>query len=184
MQDRPRLSRRRGQRHDPCVRNSGANNDARPIAIVDIDGTIADVRHRLHHIQGSRKKNWKAFFEAMDHDMPIGPVIERVRELAKTTEIVIVTGRPESYESRTVRWLEKYDVPFDRLLMRRAGDRRQDFVAKEDLLRELPIERITLAIDDRGPVCEMYRRHGIEVVEVASDEANQAVNEVYRRHPE
>lgn len=157
---------------------------ARPIAIVDIDGTVADVRHRLHHIQGPKKKNWKAFFESMDRDTPIEPIIARVRELAGTHEIVIVTGRPESYERRTIAWLREHGVPFERLLMRRAGDRRQDFVAKEDLLRELPKGRVALAIDDRAPVCEMYRRHGIEVIEVAGDEENQDVNEAYRRHPE
>jgi hypothetical protein len=157
--------------------------DSRGIVIVDVDGTVADVRHRLHHIRGPGKKNWKAFFEAMDLDTPIRPVIERVRELAATSVVVIITGRPESYRMRTARWLEKHDVPFSRLLMRRAGDHRQDFVAKEDLLRELPAGRVTLAIDDRAPVCEMYRRHGIEVIEVAGDAENQAVNEVYRRHP-
>src|SRR5205085_11743589 len=113
-------------------------DDARDIVIVDIDGTIADVRHRLHHIQGPRKKNWKAFFEAMDRDTPIEPIIEQVRDLARTNEIVIITGRPQSYEKRTIAWLEKHGVPFSRLLMRRSGDHRQDFVAKEDLLRELP----------------------------------------------
>ena len=28
--------------------------------IVDIDGTIADVRHRLHHVKDG-KKDWNAF---------------------------------------------------------------------------------------------------------------------------
>jgi len=154
-----------------------------PIVIVDIDGTVADVRHRLHHIQGPGRKNWKAFFEAMDRDLPIPAVIERVRTLAKENEIVLVTGRPQTYEARTRAWLEKHDVPFSRLMMRRAGDRRQDYVTKEDLLLELPVDRIILAIDDRVPVCEMYRRHGIEVVEVRSDEENQDVNDAYRQHP-
>ncbi len=163
---------------------SSSLDDSREIVIVDIDGTIADVRHRLHHIKGPKKKNWKAFFEAMDRDTPIRPVIERVRELARTSEIVIITGRPESYEARTLAWLARHDVPFSRLLMRRSGDHRQDFVAKEDLLHELPAGRVTLAIDDRAPVCEMYRRHGIEVIEVASDVENQDVNEAYRKHPD
>ena len=35
----------------------------RPLAIVDIDGVVADVRHRLVHVQ-SRPKDWDAFFDA------------------------------------------------------------------------------------------------------------------------
>ena len=34
----------------------------RPVVIVDIDGTVADVHHRLHHIEGRGRKNWKGFF--------------------------------------------------------------------------------------------------------------------------
>ena len=37
--------------------------DGRPLAIVDIDGVVADVRHRLHHLD-RRPKNWSAFFAA------------------------------------------------------------------------------------------------------------------------
>lgn len=157
--------------------------DGRGLVIVDLDGTIADVRHRLHHIQGGGRKNWKRFFEAMHLDRPIDGVIARVRELAQANDIVILTGRPETYEKITVAWLRQNDVPFSRLLMRRAGDHRQDYVAKEDLLHELPVERVRLAIDDRAPVCQMYRRHGIEVLEVESDADNQDVNEEYRKHP-
>ena len=30
--------------------------------VVDLDGTLADCTHRLHHIRGRRRKNWDAFF--------------------------------------------------------------------------------------------------------------------------
>jgi hypothetical protein len=50
-------------------------DQTRPIVIVDIDGTVADVHHRLHHIQGRGRKNWKRFFESMDYDTPIASVI-------------------------------------------------------------------------------------------------------------
>jgi len=37
--------------------------------IVDLDGTLADVKHRLKHVQTPGKKNWDAFFKAMHLDM-------------------------------------------------------------------------------------------------------------------
>jgi hypothetical protein len=124
----------------------------------------------------------------MDRDEPIAAILQKVRDLSATSDIVLLTGRPENYREHTVAWLTKHDVPYTQLLMRRAGDHRPDYTAKEDLLRELPRERISLAIDDRAPVCEMYRRNGLEVLEVAGDEqgeiANNEVNDAYRRHPE
>lgn len=38
--------------------------------IVDIDGTVADLRHRLHFIQGE-KKDWDAFYARVSGDFPI-----------------------------------------------------------------------------------------------------------------
>jgi len=35
--------------------------------IVDIDGTLADVEHRVHHVQ-NEPKDWKSFNENMEHD--------------------------------------------------------------------------------------------------------------------
>ncbi|MFN2426407.1 MAG: hypothetical protein ABR587_08170 [Candidatus Binatia bacterium] len=171
-------------RMKPPPRLDPGDEPGRGLVIVDVDGTIADVRHRLHHIEGQGRKNWKRFFEAMDDDEPIADIVDMVRALARTNDIVILTGRPDNYEKRTIAWLAKHDVPFSRVLMRRAGDHRQDYVTKEDLLLELPVERVVLALDDRPPVCEMYRRHGIETLEISSDSGNQQVNEFYRRLPD
>lgn len=43
-------------------------------AIIDIDGTLADCRHRLHHVLPGRKRDWDAFFGEMDDDDLIWPV--------------------------------------------------------------------------------------------------------------
>ncbi len=152
----------------------------KPVVLIDVDGTLADVRHRLHHIRGG-KKNWKAFFEASDRDTPIASTVDRVRSLAQDHEIIIITGRPESYRARTLAWLKRHDIPFSDVFMRRDGDHRPDFVVKEEALRRWPKERITLVMEDRPPVCDMWRKHGIRCELVESDEANQAVNEIYRK---
>ncbi len=155
----------------------------RTYVIVDIDGTIADVRHRLHHIKGNGRKNWKAFFEGMDRDVPIVERLEQVRDLSAVHGILIVTGRPEHYRARTEHWLKKHGVKYDRLYMRRTGDHRPDYEAKTAVLDDIDPKRIVLAIDDRPPVCEMWERHGIKCQRVASDEENQKVNELYREKP-
>lgn len=49
--------------------------------IVDIDGTVADLRHRLHFIQGE-KKDWDAFYSHAGEDSPIESVINVINSLA------------------------------------------------------------------------------------------------------
>jgi hypothetical protein len=149
-------------------------------AIVDIDGTIADVRHRLHHIKGPGRKNWKRFFEEMDRDQPIASMVDYVRELAADHTILIVTGRPETYRPQTERWLRDHDVPYEKLYMRRNGDHRPDYEAKTAVLQEIPAGQIAIAIDDRPPVCAMWEAHGIRCMKVNSDQESQEINELYR----
>jgi uncharacterized HAD superfamily protein len=152
----------------------------KPVVLVDIDGTLADVRHRLHHIRGGGRKNWKAFFEGMDRDTPIASIIAWVQSLVPQHEIVILTGRPEQYRARTIAWLNKQQVPFDVLVMRGNGDHRPDYEMKRDVLDRVPKHRIKLVIEDRPPVCDMWLKQGVRCVLVNSDEANQMVNEIYR----
>lgn len=155
-------------------------DEGRKVVIVDMDGTLADAAHRLHHIR-SRPKNWKAFFEGMDRDPLIPVVADWVRALAADHDIAIVTGRPAEYADRSTAWLRKHDIPFVQLFLRRSGDHRPDYVAKEDLLRVIPPERIAFAIDDREPVCAMWKRNGVRCFLVSSGEENRAINEEYRK---
>ena len=130
------------------------------MVLVDMDGTLADSRHREHHVEGKRK-NWPAFFAAMDADEPNPAIAEWVGELSSSYDIVIVTGRPQQYLRNTIEWLQKYKLPFAQILMRREGDRRPDFVVKEEMLQALDLQRIAFVIDDRPSVCDMWERSGL-----------------------
>ena len=146
-----------------------------------MDGTLADVNHRLHYIQGPEKKNWKRFFEGQVSDTPVDSIRERILQLAADHEIVIVTGRPELYRPGTEAWLHKYHIPYSRVFMRPHGDHRPDYVVKKEILDHIGADRVVMAFDDREPVCDMYRDAGIDVTQVTSDQANQRINEQYRR---
>ena len=39
------------------------------VAIFDVDGTLMDIDHRRHFVEGD-KKDFKSFFAAMDQDIP------------------------------------------------------------------------------------------------------------------
>jgi uncharacterized HAD superfamily protein len=151
----------------------------RKIVLVDIDGTLADVSHRLQFARGPRK-DWGRFFAAMDRDQPINAVIEFVMRLAGKYEIVIFTGRPEDYRKKTMSWLRRHRVPFSKLLMRPARDHRPDYIVKREMVAKLGEDRIHFAVDDRPQVCDILRQLGLTVLEVSSDVRNQQINEFYR----
>lgn len=132
----------------------------RPLAVVDIDGVVADVRHRLHHIE-SRPKDWAAFFAAADADPPLAEGVARVRALAADHDVVYLTGRPEHLRRATEEWLARHGIPGTRLLMRRRGDYRPARVTKADELRRLGrVRDVAIVLDDDPEVCAALRAAG------------------------
>jgi FMN phosphatase YigB (HAD superfamily) len=137
------------------------------LVLVDMDGTLADVSHRVHHVRGRGRKNWGAFFRAMVHDPPHEVIADWVRNLKPEYTVVILSGRPSEYARHTVEWLRQYEIPFDHLLMRRSGDHRPDHVVKKELMDTLPRDRIAFVIDDRASVCRMWRDQGLRCFQIA-----------------
>jgi hypothetical protein len=134
-------------------------------ATVDLDGVVADVRHRLHHIE-RRPKDWDAFFAAAVDDpvLPEGRAV--VEELVgRGHEVVWLTGRPERCRWDTHSWLRRNGLPDGRLYMRRDGDRRPARVTKLAILRELARDRpVTVAVDDDDDVVRVLREAGFPVL--------------------
>jgi len=142
----------------------------RNTVIVDIDGTLADVQHRLHFIQGPGKKNWNQFFKNAHKDEPVEIVRRWVNNLAPEYTAVLITGRPEDFRNDTEAWLKQHGIRYKKLYMRRSGDHRPDAVVKQELLDRVGRERVAFVIDDRPPVCDMYRKCGLRVFQVSSGE--------------
>lgn len=136
------------------------------IIVVDIDGTLADISHRQHHIKGKRKK-WQKFFQAMDKDLPVPAIAAKVRMLSQDHTIVLVSGRPDDYRRLTEDWLKRHKIPYHQLFMRQSGDFRDDDVVKQEILNQhLNKDKIKLVIDDRPRVIRMWRKNGLQVEDV------------------
>jgi len=140
------------------------------IVIVDIDGTLADVQHRLHHIKGPGKRNWGKFFRDAHKDQPVEIVARWVNNLAPEYTAILITGRPEECRKDTETWLTQHGIRYKKLHMRSTGDHRPDTVVKKELLEKVGPERVAFVIDDRPPVCDMYRECGMRVFQVSSGE--------------
>jgi phosphoglycolate phosphatase-like HAD superfamily hydrolase len=135
----------------------------RDLVVFDIDGVVADVRHRLHHIE-RKPKDWDAFFDAAARDTPLAEGVSLARELLDSYDLAWLTGRPERLRRVTTRWLGALDLPTAPLVMRRNRDFRPARVTKVDELRTLAEGRtITLVVDDDPAVIDAIAGAGFPV---------------------
>lgn len=138
----------------------------RPIVLCDIDGTLADGRHREHFVQGE-KKDWTSYYSLLSADSPIDLVVRWVRALADDHAICLVSGRPDTYQRETMFWCSLHGIPYEWLFMRAGSDKRPDTMIKNDILKCIPKEKIAFAIDDRPRVIrEVWRANNVRVFPV------------------
>jgi HAD superfamily, subfamily IIIB (Acid phosphatase) len=143
---------------------TSSDGEVRPYAVLDIDATLSDTRHRLHHLE-RRPKNWDAFFDASKYDAPLEEGLAIAGSLARGHEIVYLTGRPERLRKDTERWLRRYGLPEGRLLMRRDTDRRPSVLLKLGRLQRLAAERkVAILVDDDDTVCKAAEKAGFAVL--------------------
>ncbi len=129
--------------------------------MLDVDGVLADVRHRLHHLE-SRPKDWAGFFAAMGEDGVLPEGLELAQEIAAEGHAVVyLTGRNESYRVVTQDWLERHGFPEGLLVMRPDRDRRPARLFKPQALRRIAVRReVLLVVDDDPAVVDALTQDG------------------------
>lgn len=148
--------------------------------ILDLDGTVADCRHRQHFAQAGE---WDDFHKRCEHDATFSAVADLVRTLNNTTttgagidadviEFVALTGRTEDYRKQTIDWLQNHDLFVDHLLMRQSNDFKSDVEMKIELLelhygsKEKVLSSVWFVLEDRDKVVDGLRNYGLEVWQV------------------
>ena len=101
--------------------------------VFDLDGTLANIEHRLHFIH-KKPKDWKSFLASVDRDTPNPWVVDLLNAVRPHGETLVLTGRSETTREATFNWLLDHNVMYDYLVMRKEGDNRQDTVTKPELL--------------------------------------------------
>lgn len=144
------------------------------VVICDLDGTLADIKHRLHFVRDlpeGQKKDWKGFFDNIAGDSVRNDVLDKLLAFEEQgNKIILVSARPDTYRKQTEAWLEKVFNGYDLahvLIMRNGGDRRDDTIVKAELYdKYLKNLSITKVIDDRPAVIRMWREKGLDVDDV------------------
>ncbi|KKW93894.1 phosphatase domain-containing protein [Sphingobium chungbukense] len=141
--------------------------------VFDLDGTLANCEHRLHHIampaHGEAdwpEQNWDAFYATVHEDTPISPVQACAAALIDTGHRVeIWTGRSDNCRVATQRWLNDHGLGGLPLIMREGGDRTADYRLKRGWITERG--KPDLIFEDRASVVAMWREQGIICAQVA-----------------
>lgn len=137
--------------------------------IFDLDGTLANITHRIHHVKNGNR-NWGAFFAECVDDQPIDEVIQALhahRSFGHSIEIW--SGRSQVVEADTVDWLEAVGIPGDLLTrMRPEGDYTPDHELKKSWLQQADRDgmRPDVIYDDRKRVVDMWRAEGVKCFQV------------------
>ena len=155
------------------------------IVLCDLDGTLADVNHRLHYIKnddGTKKtrkeSDWGSFHTECINDVPNEDVIEILHSLVREwwQEVYFLSGRNDVVRAETVEWLQKHVADYEhwsetcraQLVMRKNGDFRPDTEVKLEMVQELGLtpDDVLCVLDDRQCVVDMWRENGFRCLQV------------------
>lgn len=158
-----------------------ADSSDRPLAVFDLDNTLADTAHRQSFLE-RLPRDWTGFFAAAPQDPPLAEGVELARDKALEYEVVYLTGRPERCRRDTLEWLAAHGLPEGRVFMRRDSDRRGARHTKLETLRRLARDReIHVLVDDDVLVCEDAERAGFTVVRADWADRSAALEEAQER---
>jgi len=137
--------------------------------IFDLDGTIANIDHRTHHVRGG-KRDWQAFFAECVYDRGVPQVVETFHaHVAAGHKVRIWSARSDVVRAETEQWLSDMGIdPFHLQHMRAAGDSTPDVELKRYWLSQ-ESERPDLVYDDRQRVVDMWRAEGIACFQVVAN---------------
>ncbi len=138
--------------------------------IFDLDGTLADVSHRVHLAQS---KQWEEFNKLAHLDDPILPVVKLLKQVSQVSKAIILTGRDHKFVSQTMDWLFEHDISphIHDLIMRPTDNYTPDYELKLNMLeiyfggKEKVIDSVWFVVEDRDRNVEVMRNYGLMVIQ-------------------
>ena len=159
------------------------------LVVFDIDGTLANCEHRMHHIKpdpaidpvtGRKvKRRFDLFHKACVDDTPITPVVDIFLRMVADPNVIVVllTGRPMSARYDTTQWFTKHGLDgYDELFTKPSGqdmmpDKQQKLMIAEHIEKKYGMP-ISMVFEDRSRVVEMWKERGTFVLNVEQKPAD------------
>ena len=125
--------------------------------IFDIDGTLAKMAGRSPYD-----------YTKVSEDKVNTPIAELFKKLNFNHSILVVSGRESTCLAETSQWLLDNDLHYKELLMRSAGDHRDDRIVKQEIYEKYIKGKynVLAVFDDRDRVVEMWRSLGLTCLQV------------------
>lgn len=100
--------------------------NAPEIVICGLDGVIALIEHRLHHLYNDEgEQHWERFHDDCLDDMPNLPLIDRLNQArGEGLPVILLSGRSAAAREKTVQWLGQWQIGYDALWLRPANNRK------------------------------------------------------------
>lgn len=140
--------------------------------IFDLDGTLANIYHRLHYILG-KNKDYRIFYKECVNDTPIYKNIKLLQDLKENgIDVIILTGRSEEVKNETIEWLNKNGIKSIKVIMRKQNDYRLDSIVKPELLdnylKEYGLNKdiVNIIFEDRESMVNKWRELGYTCFQV------------------
>lgn len=125
--------------------------------VIDTDGTTA------HHNRSPYD------YAKCDTDTPDDNMRLLVQELYEYHTVIGMSGRPDTWRTKTENWYAEHGIPFDEFYMRKAGDNRNDTDVKQEMVDNHIRGKynVLMWFDDRDRVVRRLRKLGIKTAQVA-----------------
>jgi predicted kinase len=144
------------------------DKDLPDCVICDLDGTLALFKFP----DGTSTRSPFNASKCYDTDMlnmPVYNIITMYHNI--DMPIILLSGRSSKYRNETIKFLEKYNVEYNGLFMRKEGDDRKDSIIKKELWEENIKGKynVHLVLDDRDQMIELWRNElGFTTFQVAN----------------
>lgn len=144
--------------------------------IVDLDGTLCDIRHRLSEAMAAKKSGdpraWDLFHDKCGQDLPVWSVVLLLRAwLYAGGRIVYISARPVTFLFETKSWLRALSLPDAPLYLRMVEEQTSvEMKTHAAGLAIPPGDAVAFVLEDRDKLVMMWRNYGAACFQVAKGE--------------
>lgn len=151
------------------------------LVIFDLDGTLANVEHRLHYIRpnppidpetGKKvKRRYDLFHRACVDDTLIKPVAFFYRSfISNGDNVIVLSGRDDAVRQETEQWFHDNNLPLPTEMILKTGNQNVADVDQKSF-QAVRLEKkygrpIDMVFEDRLRVVSMWKKRGTFVFDV------------------